>query len=84
MEPLDLSDWTLKRDGSADVYSFPPGTVLEVGGSVTVMSGPGNDSDDIKYADADLWLEGDNLVLRNTAGSRARTFRIAWPDGQQK
>lgn len=74
--PLDLSDWTLKRDGSPDVYSFPPGTILGNGEGVTVMLGPENDTDEIKYTNADLWLEGDNLVLRNTAGSRTRTFRI--------
>ena len=76
--PLDLSDWTLKRDGSPDVYSFPPGTILGNSEGVTVMSGPGNDTDEIKYTNADLWLERDNLVLRNTAGSRTKTFRIAW------
>jgi hypothetical protein len=77
MGPLDLSDWTLRRKGSPDVYSFPPGTVLEIGGSVTVMSGPGDDSDEIKYTDDDLWKGKDNLVLRNTAGSITARFTIA-------
>lgn len=79
---VDLSNWSLKRDHApaSEIYSFPPGTRLEPGGGITISEGPGNDTEETKYTNNDLWEEGDNLVLRNAAGARARTFNIAYAD----
>jgi len=76
---VDLSDWTLRRNGSTDIFSFPPSTVLKPGEAITVISHAGADSEKVKCTEADLWLEGDNLVLRNVAGVRTKTFHIATP-----
>lgn len=69
-EPLDLSGWTV-RDEADHVYTFPDGTVLAAGGTLTLYTGTGTDADANRYwgSARPIWNnDGDTVIVRDVDG----------------
>jgi competence protein ComEC len=72
--PLDVGGWTL-RDEAEKTYTFPELTV-PAGGTVTVYTGSGTDTETELYwgADGPVWNNaGDTVIVTNAAGERVLT-----------
>jgi len=66
-EPLDLSGWTV-RDEADHAYTFPQGTTLDPGASVTLYTGSGADSATELYwgSERPVWNNGGDTVIVTT------------------
>lgn len=67
---LDLSGWTV-ADEAGHTYRIPDGTTLAPGGTITLYTGNGQDTDDALYwgSDAAIWNNGgDTIIVDNAAG----------------
>jgi len=67
---VDLSGWEL-ADAADHTYTFPEGTVLEPGESITVHTGTGTDTETDLYwgQSSAVWNnDGDTVTLRDEAG----------------
>jgi competence protein ComEC len=72
--PLDVGGWTL-RDEAEKTYTFPELTV-PAGGTVTLYTGSGTDTETELYwgADGPVWNNaGDTVIVTNAAGERVLT-----------
>ena len=72
--PLDVGGWSL-RDEAEKTYTFPELTV-PAGGTVTVYTGSGTDTETELYwgADGPVWNNaGDTVIVTNAAGERVIT-----------
>jgi competence protein ComEC len=72
---LDLAGWTV-QDESGATYTFPDGTVLEPGDSITLRTGSGDDSATERYwgSERPIWNNaGDTVIVTNAAGEQVRT-----------
>lgn len=68
---VDLSGWEL-ADAADHTYTFPEGTVLEPGESVTIHTGTGTDTEtDLYWGQASaVWNNGgDTVILRDDSGT---------------
>ncbi|AXG06898.1 MBL fold metallo-hydrolase [Haloplanus rubicundus] len=69
-EPLDLSGWTVE-DEAGRTYTFPDGYVLAAGGTVTLRTGTGTDTDAELYwgLGSAIWNnDGDTVIVHNSDG----------------
>jgi micrococcal nuclease len=68
--PLDLSGWTV-RDEADHVYTFPEGTTLAPGATLTLHTGSGTDGDGDRYwgRSSPVWNnDGDTAVVSDAGG----------------
>lgn len=68
--PIDLSGWTVTDEANRS-YTFPDGTTLQPGSTLTLHSGSGEDDDAAVYwgASGPVWNnDGDTVTVRNAAG----------------
>lgn len=69
-EPLDLSGWTV-TDEAAHHYTFPEGTTLDPGATLTLHTGGGEDTETDYYWNSSgaIWNNnGDTVTIRTTSG----------------
>jgi micrococcal nuclease len=72
-EPLDLGGWTV-ADEADHRYTFPAGTTLDPGASLTLHTGTGRDGDGHYYwgRSSAVWNnDGDTVTVRTDGGSVA-------------
>lgn len=76
-EPLDLSGWTLRDESTANRLVFPPGSVIEAGRSVRVVTGCTAGPDIFAWcAERSIWSNGgDSGYLLDDAGRIVATDR---------
>ena len=76
-EPLDLSGWTLRDESTANRLVFPPGSVIEAGRSVRVVTGCTGGPDVFAWcAERSIWSNGgDSGYLLDDAGRIVATDR---------
>ncbi len=68
---VDLSGWTL-ADAADHTYTFPEGTVLDPGASITIHTGTGTDTETDLYwgQSSAVWNNGgDTVILRDDSGT---------------
>ena len=71
-EPIDLSGWTVK-DEADQSYEFPEGFTLDAGGTVTLRTGSGTDTETELYwgSGSPIWNnDGDTVIVSNGEGER--------------
>lgn len=71
-EPIDVSGWTIENEAGRS-YSFPRGTVLDPGDRVELHGGPGADTED------DLYWNADEPVLE----AKRTTITVETADGER-
>jgi competence protein ComEC len=70
-ESLDLSGWTVE-DEVGQTYTFPDGTTLDSGATVTLHTGSGTDTDTDLYwgSGSPIWNnDGDTVIVRTPDGT---------------
>jgi competence protein ComEC len=70
-DPLDLSGWTVK-DEVGQTYTFPDGTTLDPGATVTLHTGSGTDTETDLYwgSGSPIWNNGgDTVIVRTPDGT---------------
>jgi competence protein ComEC len=70
-DPLDLSGWTVE-DEVGRTYTFPDGTTLDPGATVTLHTGTGTDTDTDLYwgSGSPIWNnDGDTVIVRTPDGT---------------
>ena len=76
-EPLDLSEWTV-TDEANHAYSFPAGTALGPGETLTLHTGTGRDGDADLYwrSGSPVWNnDGDTVFVRTAEGELVAEVR---------
>lgn len=69
--PVDLSGWKIHDNGSANTFSFPAGTTLAAGASVSIRSGKtAPKAGEIAWKTNDVWNNaGDTATLVDPSGT---------------
>ncbi|WP_311174128.1 lamin tail domain-containing protein [Halobellus ordinarius] len=70
-DPLELSGWTVE-DEVGQTYTFPDGTTLDPGATVTLHTGSGTDTDTDLYwgSGSPIWNnDGDTVIVRTPDGT---------------
>jgi micrococcal nuclease len=72
-DPVDLTDWRIRDESATNRYAFPRGFTLEPGGTVTIHSGCGDDSDTALFwcsVGSAIWNnDGDTVFLIDPSGN---------------
>ncbi|MCQ4334849.1 lamin tail domain-containing protein [Natronomonas sp. F2-12] len=72
---LDLAGWTV-QDESGATYTFPEETVLDLGETITLRTGSGDDTATERYwgSSRPIWNnDGDTVIVTNTDGEQVLT-----------
>lgn len=79
-----IGNWVLRDESSSNRLTFPSGTVLAVGASITVVTGCGDGGADTIYwcRDTPVWSNGgDTVIVSDTLGNAVIWYTYG-PSGQ--
>jgi len=81
---VSLSGWVLRDESSTNRLTFPSGTVLAPGDSVTVVTGcDGGPPDAIRWCNDGVWSnQGDTVIVSDTLGNAVIRYAYTGTDSE--